>query len=219
MKRTIATLAVVLALFAVIGCASKPPTAPPPVTLAKFEILQHKGTTLGVAMPPAWVEAAINGPKAVEKLADYKDMFVVVVDVTGQNLDGVNLAASRLNADTEISRYLSIRVKDTFAGAQVGDKDKIETYMERCVKSVSDARVSGFRKATDWWVQLRWDKPDNAKAFDRDEFRLLQLYTVDKNTLEAQLQKILKGEAANEPKTPEKQRAMDLVQQSFFDGF
>lgn len=221
MKKILGIMAAFLVLFLVFGCASKPETpapAPTPVQ-AKFEILQHKGTTLGVVTPPAWVEAAINGPKAVEKLADYKDSFVVVVDTMGQSLDGVQLVASRLNADTEIARYLSLRVKDTFAGAQVGDKDKIENYMERCVKSVSEAKFSGMRKATDWWVQLRWYKPENPKAFDRDEFRLLQLYTVDKATLEAQLQKILSGEAANEPKTPEKQRAMDLVQQSFFEGF
>ena len=34
-----------------------------------------------------------------------------------------------------------------------------------------------------------------------------------------QIEKQLNGAAAAEPKTPEKQRAMDLVQQSFFDGF
>ncbi len=221
MKKIIAILAILLALLVVVGCASKPAPAPePPKTMANFEILQHKGTTLGVLMPPSWVEAAINGPKSVEKLPDYKDAFVVVVDTTGKDLDGVQLASSRLNADTEIARYLSLRVKDTFAGAQVGDKDKIETYMERAVKSVSDAKFSGFRKTTDWWVQIRWYKPDpSKKIFDHDEYRLLQLYTIDKATLESQLQKILSGEAANEPKTPEKQRAMDLVQQSFFDGF
>jgi hypothetical protein len=47
----------------------------------------------------------------------------------------------------------------------------------------------------------------------------MQLYTIDKASLQDQLQKILAGAAAAEPKTPEKQRAMDLVQQSFFDGF
>jgi len=219
-KKTIAIAAIVLALVAVVGCASKPPTkAPAPVTTAKFEILQHKGTTLGVMNPPDWVQAAVNGPKDVERLADYKDQYVVIVDVTGKSLDGVQLAAANLNATTEVSRYLSLRVKDTFAGAQVGDKDKIETYMERAVKSVSDATFSGFSKAADWWVQLRWYKPDNTKTFDHDEYRYLALYTIDKAVLKQQLDKILSGAAAAEPMTPEKQKAIDLVQQSFYDGF
>jgi hypothetical protein len=197
-KRVITILAALIVVLAVVGCASAPKPAPP-TTTAKFEIAQHKGTTLGVAMPPPWVEAAVNGPKTVEKIAEYKDQFVVVVDQTGQSLDGVQLAAQRLNADTEIARYLSLRVKDTFAGAQVGDKDKIETYMERCVKSVADAKFSGFSKSADWWVQLRWFKPDKPKVFDHDEYRVIQLYTIKRETLETQLQKILSGEAANEP--------------------
>jgi hypothetical protein len=219
MKKNTIIIGALLALLVLAGCATPPPPPAPLPSVAKFEILQHKGTTVGVLAPPAWVEAAINGAKAVEKLPEYKNSFVVVVDVSGGSLEGIQNVASRLNADTEISRYLSLRVKDTFAGAQVGDKDKIETYMERCVKSVSEARFSGITKATDWWVQLRWYKPDNPRAWDHDEFRLLQLYTVDKAVLEEQLRAILAGAAADEPKTPEKQRAMDLVQQSFFDGF
>lgn len=222
MKKIIAIAAVLLALIAVVGCASKPatPTPAPVAATAKFEILQHKGTTMGVTTPPSWVEAAINGPKAVEKLADYKDQYVVIVDVTGQSLDGVQLAAANLNATTEVSRYLSLRVKDTFAGAQVGDKDKIETYMERAVKSVSDATFSGFTKSADWWVQLRWYKPENPKAFDHDEYRYLALYTIPQDVLKQQLDKILAGAASAEQQvTPDKQKAMDLVQQSFYDGF
>ncbi|HOX13107.1 MAG TPA: hypothetical protein P5117_06290 [Spirochaetia bacterium] len=220
MKKTLYVLAILLMAFAAMGCASKP-SAPPPIATntPPYDILQHKGTTLGITTLPGWIEASLQGPKAVERLADYKDKFVVVVDVTGRDLEGTSLAAQRLNADPEISRFLSIRVKDTFAGAQVGDKDKIETYMERVVKSVSEARFSGFLKAADWWVQIRWYKPDGKKTFDRDEFRVLQLYTVDKAVLEQQLQKILSGEAAAEPKTPEKERAMQAVQQAFYEGF
>jgi len=219
MKISRIILAALAALLVLSACATKPEPLPPVPTVGKFEILQHKGTTLGVMSPPAWVEAAINGSRAVEKLPDYKNDVVIVVDVTGGSLDGVMNDASRMNADTEVSRYLSLRVKDTFSGAQVGDKDKIETYMERCVKSVSQAQFTGIRKATDWWVQLRWYKPSNPKAFDHDEYRLLQLYIIDRALLQEQVRKILEGVAADEPKTPEKQRAIDLVQQSFFDGF
>jgi len=212
-------LAILMIAIVAMGCASKPATPAPMVTnTPPYDILQHKGTTLGVLTPPAWIEASLMGPKAVEKLADYKDKFVVVVDVTGKDLEGTSLAAQRLNADTEIARYLSIRVKDTFAGAQVGDKDKIETYMERVVKSVSEIKFSGFQRSADWWVQIRWYKPDNKKTWDRDEFRVLQLYTVDKEVLKSQLEKTLSGEAAEEPKTAEKERAIEAVKQAFYEG-
>ncbi len=221
MKKFLPVLLVVLTIISIAGCVSKPPVAPPPpvAVIAPFEILQHKGTTLGVTMPPAWIEASLTSPKAVEKLPDYAGKYVVVVDVTGKDLEGTSLAAQRLNADTEVARFLSLRVKDTFAGAQVGDKDKIETYMERVVQSVSEVKLSGFMKAADWWVQVRWYKPDGKKTWDKDEFRVLQLYTIDKTVLDKQLEKILSGVAASEPKTPEKQRAIDAVQGAFYEGF
>lgn len=219
MKRIVIGLAVLAALLSLAACATSPEPPAPTPTIGKFEILQHKGTTLGVMTPPAWVEAAVNGPRAVEKLPDYKDMYVTVVDFSGPNLQGVQLKIQNMDAAAEISRYLSTRVKDTFAGAQVGDTKDIETYFERTVKLVSEARFSGFRPMSDWWVQLRWYKPDKPKVFDHDEFRVIQLFAIDKNVLKEQLDKILSDAEAAEPKTPEKQRAMDLVQQSFFDGF
>ena len=51
-------------------------------------------------------------------------------------------------------------------------------------------------------------------------YRVIQLWTIDKDSLKQQIDKQLSGAAAAEmPKTEEKQKAMDLVQQSFFDGF
>lgn len=223
MKKLLFAIVLIASVVALAGCVQTKPApeqAPAPMTsMTPFDILQHKGTVLGVNTPPNWVVAAMEGPKAVEKLPDYKDKYVVVVDVTGKDLEGTRLAAQRLNADTEIARFLSIRVKDAFAGAQVGDKDKIETYMERVVKSVSETRFSGFRLESDWWVQIRWYKPDGKKTFDRDEFRVMQLYTIEKDLLMEQLRKILDSENANEPKTPEKERAIQAVQSAFADGF
>jgi hypothetical protein len=217
-KKILAILAALIVLFFALSCAGEPkPT--PPVTTGKFEILENTGTTLGYPSPPAWVEAAIQGPKAVEKLPDYKGLFVVVVDQTGKDLEGTKAAARKLDADTSIASYLSLRVKDTFAGAQVGDKDRIETYMERTVKSVAEARFSGFQPAGEYWVHIRWYKPDKPKVFDHDEYRVVQLYTIDKARLEDQLKKILENAVQDDAKVPEKQRAIDMVQQSFFEGF
>jgi hypothetical protein len=163
------------------------------------------------------MDAALDGPKAVEKLADFKNKYIVVVQEDGADLTGASLAASKIDAQTTIANLISTRVKDTFAGAQVGDKDKIETYMERCVKSVSEATFTGFAMESDWWVKLQTFTSDG-KA-DKQVYRVIQIWGIDQDALKQQIDKVLKGEAANEPKTPEKQRAMDLVQQSFFDGF
>ena len=223
MKKILAILIAVVSIAAVVGCASEPKPAkggvnPPAPTVKAYppQILEHKGTAFGRDYPK-WMDAALDGPKAVEKLGDYANKFIVVVQEDGGDLTGVQLAASRLNAQTTIAQLVSTRVKDTFAGAQVGDKDKIETYMERCVKSASEAKFSGFGMESEWWAKLQTFTADG-KA-DKQVYRVIQIWGIDKDTLKKQIEGILKGEAAAEPKTEEKQRAMDLVQQSFFEGF
>jgi len=220
-KKLVLAAATVAALILAASCASAPPKAPEIVTnTPPYDILQHAGTTLGVTQLPPWVTVALEGAKAVEKLPDYKNDYVVVVDVVGKDLEATKMAASLLNAQTEISRYLSLRVKETFSGAQVGDKDKIETYMERVVKSVSEVQFSGFQKAADWWVQYRWYKDASKKKVDREEFRVFQLYTIDKQVLQTQLEDVLANAAKTEPQmTPDKQKAVDLVNQSMKSDF
>ncbi len=221
-KKILGILVVLLTLAVVIGCASKPaaptPTTAPAPTVKAFppQILEHKGTAFGRDYPK-WMDAALDGPKAVEKMADFANKYIVVVQEEGQDLSGAQLAASRLNAQTTIAALVSTRVKDTFAGAQVGDKDKIETYMERAVKSVSEATFTGFAMESDWWAKLQTFTADG-KA-DKQVYRVIQVWGIDKDTLKKQIEKQLNGAAAAEPKTEAKQKAMDLVQQSFFDGF
>lgn len=228
MKKILGILIVLMTVVALAGCGSSAkskPTAekqnvqPPAPTVKTYppQIIEHKGTAFGRDYPK-WMDAALDGPKAVEKLPDFANKYIVVVQEDGADLTGANLAASRLNAQTTVAALISTRVKDTFAGAQVGDKDKIETYMERAVKSVSDATFSGFAMESDWWVKLQSFTSDGKP--DKQFYRVIQIWGIDKDTLQKQIQAVLKNEADKEPaKTPEKQRAMDLVQQSFFDGF
>ncbi len=223
MKKALAILVALVVLFAAVGCASKPATptggvTPPAATVKAYppQILEHKGTSFGRDYPK-WMDAALDGPKAVEKLPDFANKYIVVVQEDGQDLTGVQLAASRLNAQTTIAQLISTRIKDTFAGAQVGDKDKIETYMERCVKSASEARFTGFAMEGEWWAKLQTFTPEGKP--DKQVYRVIQVWGIDKDLLKKQIDAILKSEAAAEPKTEQKQRAMDMVQQSFYEGF
>jgi hypothetical protein len=225
-KKTFAILAALVALIAVVGCAGAPKAKPAPAPASTIpaptvksyppQILEHKGTSFGRDYPK-WMDAALDGPKAVEKLSDFNGKYIVVVQQDGKDLTGTQLAASRLDAQATISQLISTRVKDTFAGAQVGDKDKIETYMERCVKSVSESKFSGFAQEADWWVKLQTFTSDGKP--DDQVYRVIQIWGIDKTLLQKQIDQILKDNAATEPKTEAKQKAMDLVQQSFNDGF
>ncbi len=224
MKKFFTILTALLVVFALVGCAGGKKTGDSPQPGAVSEdvktyppkVLEHKGTVWGTAAPN-WVMSALKGYKEVEKLPDYQGKFVIIVEEQGQDLAGTELAASRLNAQTRIAALISTRVKDAFAGAQVGDKDKIESYMERVVKSVAEATFSGFFQEDGWWVYVQTFTTEGKP--DKREYRVIQLWTIGKDALQKQLNNMLNAAEAEEPKTEAKQRAMDAVQQSFYDGF
>ncbi|MBU0927643.1 MAG: hypothetical protein KKA67_07830 [Spirochaetes bacterium] len=224
MKKILSVLLVLAAVFAVASCVSQPAPAegPKPAdTVLTPDVLEHKGTALG-ANVPAWTMAYIeNGPSGVEKLPEYKGKYVIVLDSEGASKQGTIAAMDNMDAPVQIARYLSTRVQQKFAGAQVGDRDQLQEYFENVVKTVSEARFSGFMAGPDWWVYLQYYKP-GAKAkteVDRRIYRVIKIYTIDQDVLKNQLDKYLNDAEAAVAKTPEKQRAMDAVQSAFYEGF
>jgi len=223
MKKTFAIIAALMAVLTIAGCASGSgaqtvPVGTPQETKAyPPKIIEHKGTAFGRDLPK-WIDAALDGHKAVEKLPEYAGKYVVIVSEDGKDLTGTQLAASRIDAQTTISQMISTQVQDSFTAAQVGDKDKIESYMERTVKSLSSATFSGFAEEADWWVKLQTYTPDG-KASDQI-YRVIQIWDIDKDRLMKQIDKVLDDNMKNEPEITEgKQRAMDLVKQSVDTGF
>ncbi|MDP2791541.1 MAG: hypothetical protein Q8O15_07240 [Rectinemataceae bacterium] len=207
---------IIAALLLVASCTTKPP-------LMKGEVLlEDKGTAYKVKTPK-WVEAAImGGSKEVEKMADYRDFVVFIAQFDGQNLQGAQLLAERMQAQTELASYLSTRVKDAFKGANVANADSknFGVYGERFVVSVAESTYSGFRKDTDWWVKVQTFAPNNKP--DKQIYRVIQLWTIPKSMLNEQFDMMLASLAANEPPTTETKRAMNLVQgtvaKDFFVG-
>ncbi|MDI9427809.1 MAG: hypothetical protein QM400_07455 [Spirochaetota bacterium] len=204
---------VLLVAAVIISCGTKPP-------LRKGEVLiEDKGTAYGLKTPK-WVELAIiGGYRDIEKLPDYKDKVVFIAQFEAQNLQSAQLLAERMQADTEIARYLSTRVKDAFKGANVADADSknFGAYGERFVMSVGEATFSGFRMEADWWVKVQTYTPEDKP--DKQIYRVIQLWAIDKNMLQKQFDMLFSQMAGGEPPTPEQKRAMDLVQNTVTKDF
>jgi hypothetical protein len=217
----VGALAVLLALA---SCASaKKPGKPiadiDTKSVNKPEIIDYKGSEFQMKFPE-WVQAYIEGDSsAVEALPKYAGKYCIIVDMDGQDKEGVILALSNLKAPVEIAGRVSTRVQQRFAGAQVGDQNKVETYMENVVKVAREASFSGFAKEGETWVYLQYFKPGKAKEPDKKIYRAYQLWTIDKAVLQQQIDKILNDEVEKAP-SEEKVRAKDLVKDSkFFEGF
>jgi len=205
-------------LFA--GCKTKP--TPEQERALKVEpqvyppkVIEHKLTALGGDIPE-WIFQYANG-EDLEKERDYKDNYVFVFEQTGKDLEGVKAWTRSFSAATEVARMVSTRVMNKFAGAQVGDKDMVETYMEEVAKILAVAEYSGARKKDDFWIYRQF-YDDNGNP-TKKEYTYYMLYTVPEEQIDAAIQRSLDAQTNKEKaKTEEEQVARDRVKELFSDG-
>ena len=203
-------LALIAAALVFSGCASKQED-PEPKELeskVKSEVLEHKGTALGVNQLPVWVETYITeGILAVEKLSSYEGSYCFIGEEAGSNLDALQVWVSSFDIPSEIAANVSTRVNALFTGAASGSPDgEYGTYFENIVKSTSSASYSGARKVNDWWVMTRRYDPDQKKKYV-DEYRCYVLYTIDKDLLDRQVLEMMDKVASETKGATEAQKS------------
>jgi hypothetical protein len=229
-KKLIVALTLVVATFAVMGCGSSPekkpdsaPVAAAPATpapsAAKYDVVDHKAKAIGSDVPEWVVVYIADGMTGVESLDKYKDKYVFVGEDSGTNLAALRLWAQGFNVAQDLARLVTQRVQVKFAGAAAGSPDdEFGRYFENVVKNSSDATFSGARKETDYWILKRYYKEDG-KTVDREVYDYYVLVSIERKTLEKQLNAILDGTKVDTPPTKEQQTAIDRVKESFYEGF
>lgn len=210
--KKIAMSVLTAAALVMVSCTSAPTNPGAPQIQARNEviILEHQNTILGGSVP-AWVTLEQFELQAQDA---YKDLYVYKIEGgNGEDLDGAKLAVNNFDANTAVARQVSNQVQQKFAGAQVGDKDKVETYMENVVKALAGAKFSGMRQEGQFWVQSQIKTADG--VLQAPKFRVWVLYTIPKKLLEDQIAKILGAQdAAEQPKTEDERTARARVREA-----
>jgi hypothetical protein len=186
-----------------VGCKTKP--TPEQEQALKVEpqvyppkVIEHKLTALGGDVPE-WVFQYANG-EDFEGMREYRDDYVFIFEQTGKDLEGVKAWTRSFSAATEVARMVSTRVMNKFAGAQVGDKDMVETYMEEVAKILAVAEYA------------------NGKPTEKI-YTYFLFYTVPREQIDAAIQRSLDAQSnKDKPKTEEEQVARDRVKELFSDG-
>ena len=202
-----------VALVALLaGCATTPD--PSDEAVQPFVVLEHRGSSRGVDAPE-WVRVSLEGAQAVEQMDEFEGKYAIIVEETGEDLRGVEMWAQNFSAPSQIAQRVSTRVEQRFAGAAAGEVDEIDTYMENVVKTLSDAQFSGFSLAGEWWVKYRWYEEDR-ETVDRDEYRYIVLYTIDRDVLDRQVDNAISSVEAEmrEPQTDNERTVREHVRRS-----
>lgn len=213
--KILATVLVVCLLF--VSCASnEPEPAPQPApepapkevtSRVKTEILEHKGTALGVNTLPVWVETYVAlGTKGIENLSDYAEEYCFVAELAADNLNAAQAWVNGFEIPQLIAREVSTRVESLFVGAAVGaPEDEYGTYFENVVKSSTDISYTGAKKISDWWSYIRRYDPDVENSFE-DTYHVYVLYTMPKAMLDKQLADEI-NKAQEDPDMTDSQKA------------
>ncbi len=218
-KLWIIAAVIAMVAFAFVGCAGGPkakepkgeikvePKVYPPKTI------EHEGTAFGMDVPNWIFEEQEN----LEGERDFKGLYVFKFEQTGKDLEGVKAWTRSFTAATEVARMVSTRVMNKFVGAQIGDKDMVETYMEEVAKILAVAEYAGARQKADFWVYQQY-YDDAGKPTDK-VYRYLLLYTVPREQIDAAIQRALDAQSGKaKPKTEEEQTARDRVKELFDEG-
>jgi len=220
MKHLWKVAVVLVAIGLLFACGTKP--TPKQEQALKVEprvyppkVIEHKLTALGGDVPE-WVFQYANG-EDLEKKKDYKDLYVFVFEQTGKDLEGVKAWTRSFSAATEVARMVSTRVMNKFAGAQVGDKDMVETYMEEVVKILAVAEYAGARKKDDFWIHRQFYDDNGGPS--KKEYTYYMLYTVPQEQIDAAIQRSLDAQNNKaKAKTEEEQTARDRVRELFSEN-
>lgn len=212
MKR-IAPSIIIAALVAIIavGCAGEPEPQGAQVSAPRFTIIEHKNMALGGDVPE-WATAEIG---ELETWPEFEGKYVFKFEETGADLNGVKTISDNMNAATEVARLISTRVQQTFAGAEVGDNDMVETYFENIVKVVAEAEINGLRKYGDYWVLKQYQDEDGNPG--REEYAYYTIFTIDKPTIDRLINEAIEGlDADTEEERSAQDRVRTLLQEEGF---
>jgi hypothetical protein len=218
-KKIVYVLSLVALIASLAGCGSSGDTTSSGASISapvvkQPDMLDHKNFKWGT-QPPEWVTQNVDDLEALDK---YKNDYVFKFESPiAQNLQGAELWTKNFTANSEIAGQVRSRVQAKFAGAAAGDMNDLGSYMEATVKSLSDATFSGYRQRDNYWVKMRYYKPDGSP--DNEGYTYLALYTIPRNTLDKLISEALNGaESAEKPKTENEKTARDRVKEALAEG-
>lgn len=209
--RKLITLGLLLALGFVLASCGGGPEAGGSLEVSEdaeeVVVIDHKNKALG-GTAPAWVFASIAD---LEADAKYEGLYVFKVEADGKDKDGALTMLRGMEVPTMVARQVSTRVQNKFVGAQVGDKDTLETYMENVTKSLAVATITGMREQDNYWIKLQ-------EGSDK-YFRALLFVTVPREEIDSAIDRALEEEnARTKPKSEDEEKARERVKDVFGSG-
>jgi hypothetical protein len=184
---TLIAALMVIVVFASCGSSAKSESERVIVSTGKTEVIEHKGTVFGINKYPPWLDKYLNGngTRAIERLDDYKEVYVFIAEEQGAELQYVETWAKNFNAQQQIGAFVKTRVESLFkANDNKNPNDASKRKYDNWINTLVSATYTGARQEADWWLHTRTTVKGKEPEI---RYTSYVLYTIQKKVLDQQI--------------------------------
>jgi len=179
---------------------------------------------------PAWLRGYLDrGIQGVESLDAYSGKYVFVGENRGNSTNVLQQWADGFTIAQDLPRLVVQRVeKRLVASAALYPDDEYGEYFAYLIKKVSDGEYPEAAKEQVFWIKQRrisgsGENDENAETppanDERERYEFFVLITINKESLQQAIQKIMADIKTNTAPTKQQRTAISNINQTFFEGF
>jgi len=198
-------------------------------TFSTWEIIKSQNGQ-GSEDIPEWVRWYIdNEANEIEALNRFSGKYIFIGENGGSNFSALQQWANGFTVEQDLPRLITRRVERRLvSSATLYPDDEYGEFFEFLMKEISNGEYSGAAKVQTFWLNRKVvssaESDDNTDAQPNpdtveDRYEFFVLISVDKETLQKQIQGIMTKIKTKIPATREQAAAIAKIKNTFFEGF
>jgi hypothetical protein len=204
--------------------ANNPQDTPDPFD--SWEITETKNRAAGI---PEWVRWYFdNKINEIEALDTFNRKYVFIGENGGSNFNALQQWANGFTVEQDLPRLVTKRVEHRLvSSASLYPDDEYGEFFEFFIRDVSNGEYLKAVKEQNFWLKRKItissaetdDDAESNSAVAVERYEFLVLVSIDKETLQKQIQGIMTGIKTKTPPTRDQASAIAKIKNNFFEGF
>jgi hypothetical protein len=198
----------------------------PARTFDSWEIISSQNGQ-GSSGIPEWARLFIdNKVKELEALGGFYGKYLFIGENWGNNFNALQQWANSFTAEQDLPMLITRRAeRRLIASASLYPDDEYGEFFESLIREISNGGYSGAVKEQTFWLKRKIDvsgaemDAESNPPDKQERYEFLVLISVDKETLQRQIQEIMTGIKTKTPPTKEQAAAIARIKDNFFEGF
>jgi hypothetical protein len=195
-----------------------------------WEIIESQAGK-GAVNIPEWARLYFNNAvNEIETMDRFSGKYIFIGENGGSNFNALQQWANGFTVEQDLPRLVTQRVENRLvASASLYPDDEYGEYYEFLIRAVSNGEFLNAEKEQTFWLKRKitadggetdgmtesQSKPDT----ERDRYEFLVLVSINRETLQKQIQGIMTNIKIKVPPTKEQTAAITKMKNSIFEGF